>query len=51
MVQTWCVSVRGCVTMCEYQRTLVGGVIGGQDHCNGWNGINGTVSNIWKPHA
>jgi hypothetical protein len=28
------------------QRRLVGGAIGGQAHCNGWNGINGTVSNI-----
>ena len=33
------------------QRSLVGGSIGGRAHCNGWNGINGTVSNtatIWK---
>uniref|UniRef100_A0A674A8E4 Syntaxin 12, like n=1 Tax=Salmo trutta TaxID=8032 RepID=A0A674A8E4_SALTR len=36
------------------QRRLVGGDIGGQALCNGWNGINGTVSNtsnIWKPHV
>jgi hypothetical protein len=36
------------------QRRLVGGAIGGQAHCNGWNGIHGMVSNtsnIWKPHV
>jgi hypothetical protein len=36
-----------------YQWRLVGGAIGGWSNCNGWNGINSTVSNtsnIWKPH-
>ena len=27
-----------------------GRAIGGWAHCNSWNGINGTVLNIWKPH-
>ena len=30
-----------------FQRRLVGGVIGGLAHCNGWNGIHGTESNMW----
>jgi hypothetical protein len=30
----------------RYQRRLAGGAIGGQAHCNGWNGINGTESNV-----
>ena len=28
------------------QRRLVGGAIGGWAHCNGWNGIHGTESNV-----
>ena len=28
------------------QWRLVGGAIGEQDHCNGWNRINGTESNV-----
>ena len=33
------------------QWRLVGGAKGGWAHCNGWNAINGTISNMWKPHA
>jgi hypothetical protein len=33
------------------QRRLVGGAIGGWVYCNGWNGINGTVSNMWFPNV
>ena len=33
------------------QRRLVEGAIGEWAHCNCRNGINGTVSNIWKPHV
>ena len=31
------------------QRRLVGGAIGGQAHCNGWNGFNGTELNTLFP--
>ena len=34
---------------CMDQRRMVGWAIGGRAHCNGWNGINWTLSNIWKP--
>jgi hypothetical protein len=33
------------------QRRLVGETIGGPAHCNGWNGINGTESNMWFPYV
>ena len=29
------------------QRRLVGGGTRGRAHCNGWKGVNGTISNIW----
>jgi hypothetical protein len=29
------------------QRRLVGGAIVGRAHCYGWNGMNGTESNMW----
>ena len=40
------------LTIASYQWRLVGGAIGEWAHCNGWHGINETVSNIsniWKP--
>jgi hypothetical protein len=36
--------------VCAQQRRLVGWAIGGWAHCNNRNGVNGTVSNTWKPY-
>ena len=52
-VNIWRHRERVCLLawVCQW-RLVVGAIgIGGQAHCNGWNGINGTESNMWFPYV